>query len=68
MRAGIHKLQSYEIIVHPRCKHTAIELNNYVWDTDTDGKIKNEPIDDFNHLMDSMRYACENLGGTNFSF
>lgn len=68
IRAGILKLQDYEIIVHPRCEHTIIELNNYVWDTNTDGKITNEPIDDYNHLMDPLRYACENLGGQTFSF
>ena len=68
VRAGILKLQDYEIIVHPRCEHTIIELNNYVWDTNTDGKIINDPIDDYNHLMDPLRYACENLGGQTFSF
>lgn len=68
IRAGILKLQDYEIIVHPRCEHTIIELNNYVWDTNTDGKIINDPIDDYNHLMDPLRYACENLGGETFSF
>lgn len=68
VRAGILKLQDYEIIVHPRCEHTIIELNNYVWDKNTEGKIMNEPIDDYNHLMDPLRYACENLGGNNFSF
>ena len=68
IRAGILKLQDYEIIVHPRCEHTIIELNNYVWDTNTDGKIINDPIDDYNHLMDPLRSACENLGGETFSF
>ena len=68
VRAGILKLQDYEIIVHPRCENMIIELNNYVWDKNTDGKIINEPIDDYNHLIDPLRYATENLGGNNFSF
>lgn len=68
VRAGILKLQDYEIIVHPSCEHAIIELNNYVWDKNTDGKVINQPIDEYNHLMDPLRYACENLGGNNFSF
>lgn len=38
------------------------EINNYTWDRDTKtGKRLNKPIDDFNHLMDAMRYAMEDL-------
>lgn len=68
VRAGIQKLQDYSIYVHPRCTNTIIELNNYVWDTDKDGKVLNEPIDDYNHIMDALRYACEDLGRHNFSY
>lgn len=69
VRAGIQKLQDYKIIVHPKCFNTIIELSNYVWDVDKDtGKQINEPIDEYNHLMDAMRYACEKLGQANFSF
>lgn len=58
---GIQRIQNYKIYVHPRCENTLVELNNYVYDT-KEGKIINKPIDDYNHLMDSMRYACEDLG------
>lgn len=58
---GIQKIQNYKIYVHPKCENTQIELNNYVWDN-KDGQIINKPIDNYNHLMDAMRYACENLG------
>lgn len=69
VRAGIQKLQDYKIIVHPKCSNTIIELSNYVWDVDKDtGKQINEPIDEYNHLMDALRYACEKLGQANFSF
>jgi phage terminase large subunit len=30
-----------------------------VWSKDKFGKKLNVPIDDFNHLMDAMRYALE---------
>lgn len=35
------------------------EISNYTWDTDKFGNKLNVPIDDFNHLMDAMRYALE---------
>ena len=35
------------------------EISNYTWDTDKFGTRLNVPIDDFNHLMDAMRYALE---------
>lgn len=58
---GIQKIQNYKIYVHPCCENTIVELNNYVWDN-KNGQIINKPIDDYNHLMDAMRYACENIG------
>lgn len=33
------------------------ELRNYVWAKDKDGNPLNEPIDKFNHLLDSLRYC-----------
>lgn len=67
--AGIQKLQDYQIYVHPRCMNTIVELNNYVWDKDKEtGKTLNHPIDDYNHLMDALRYATEALNGRTFSF
>lgn len=50
--AGIQRLQDYKIIVHPRtCPNFIIELTNYVWDKDKDGKQINKPIDEFNHCV-----------------
>jgi len=56
---GIQFIQQFKIYVHPKCVNTIVELNNYVWDTDKDGKMINQPIDDYNHLMDALRYAME---------
>ncbi len=62
VNAGIDYIQDYHIIVHPRCVNFITEISNYTWDTDTKtGKRLNTPIDDFNHLMDAMRYAMEEL-------
>ncbi|MBE3570599.1 MAG: hypothetical protein IMW92_10935 [Bacillales bacterium] len=35
------------------------EINNYVYDKDREGSTLSKPIDEFNHLMDAMRYAME---------
>lgn len=56
---GIQWIQDLEIIVHPRCVNFLTEISNYMWDTDRFGKKLNVPIDDFNHLMDALRYAVE---------
>lgn len=58
---GIQKIQDYKIYVHPKCENAIVELNNYVWST-KEGQILNKPIDDYNHLLDALRYATENIG------
>ena len=66
---GIDFIQDYEIIIHPRCVNFLTEISNYTWDVDKFGKKLNKPIDDFNHLMDAMRYALEGfIRGDTFSF
>lgn len=59
IRTGIQWIQDLEIIIHPRCVNFITEIGCYTWDTDRFGNRINEPIDDFNHLMDAMRYALE---------
>lgn len=56
---GIQWIQDLEIIIHPRCVNFLTEISNYTWDVDKFGTKLNRPIDDFNHLMDAMRYALE---------
>jgi phage terminase large subunit len=66
---GIQKLQDYKIFVHPRCTNTIVELSNYTWAIDkTTGKATRDPIDEYNHLMDALRYATEELNITTFSW
>lgn len=59
IKNGIQWIQDLEIIIHPRCVNFLTEINNYTWDKDKFGNTLNVPIDDFNHLMDAMRYALE---------
>lgn len=57
---GIEFLKSFDIVVHPRCKHLIDELTMYRYKTDplTDQVL---PIleDKDNHVIDALRYACE---------
>lgn len=59
IKNGIQWIQDLEIIIHPRCVNFLTEISNYTWDSDKYGAKLNVPIDDFNHLMDAMRYALE---------
>lgn len=60
VRYGIDNLRDYHIIVHPKCVNFITEISNYTWREDPKtGRKLNEPVDDFNHLMDAMRYATE---------
>lgn len=59
---GIQKLQQYEIVVHPSCKGIIEELANYSWKKDkATNEYINEPIDDFNHSLDALRYSLQCL-------
>jgi phage terminase large subunit len=59
---GVAFLQSYDIVVHPRCTHVADELATYSYKLD---KLTGEPIpaleDKNNHLIDALRYALEGV-------
>lgn len=59
VRNGVRRLQSFHMIVHPKCKNYMMELNNYCFDQDKDGKTLDKPIKDFDHLMDAVRMASE---------
>lgn len=48
---GIALMQEYRLYVDPSSKNLMKELNNYCW---KDGK--DVAIDDFNHLLDGIRY------------
>ena len=57
---GVAWLQSLEIVVHPRCRHTIDELSTYAYKVDKDtGKPVPILEDKNNHVIDALRYACE---------
>lgn len=59
---GIEFLRSYDIVVHPRCKHVADELTHYAYKKDplTD-EVLSVLEDKNNHTIDALRYALEAL-------
>ncbi|WP_250278879.1 PBSX family phage terminase large subunit [[Clostridium] colinum] len=58
---GIQYIQGFKIIIHPKCKNFLNEICNYTWSKNEFGKPINRPIDDFNHLLDAMRYAIQSI-------
>lgn len=57
---GIQKLQNYKIIVHPTCEKIITEFENYSWKKDKQsGEYINQPIDEFNHFIDALRYSLQ---------
>lgn len=60
LEEGIEFLKSFDIIVHPRCKHVIDELTLYCYKTDPmTGEIMPVLEDKHNHTIDALRYACE---------
>lgn len=57
---GIEFLRSFDIVVHPRCRHTIEELRTYSYETDPlTGMVLPKLKDKDNHVIDALRYACE---------
>jgi len=59
VRHGLDWLLAKKLHVTSRSINIQSELMNYEWKTDRNDKTLPEPIDDYNHAMDSIRYACE---------
>jgi phage terminase large subunit len=58
---GIQYVQGQTIYVTKRSTNLWREYRNYLWLTDKDGKIINEPQDFMDHLLTAGRYAMESL-------
>lgn len=57
---GITWLQAQKLVVAPKCVNTINELRNYTWLKDKKtNEYYNQPIDEFNHCIDALRYATE---------
>ena len=58
---GIQYVQQQKISVTKRSTNILKEYRNYLWMTDKEGKIINEPEVTWNHAMDAVRYGMESL-------
>ena len=64
---GVEFLKSFDIVIHPRCKHAIDEFTTYSLKTDSKtGEVLPILEDKKNHVIDSVRYATEGQrnGGT----
>ncbi|MES2275484.1 MAG: terminase large subunit [Bacteroidota bacterium] len=57
---SIDILKRYRINVTRNSVNLINELGRYKWKTDRDGRSLNEPVDNFNHLIDPLRYVALN--------
>lgn len=62
---GIQFVQSQQISMTKNSINVIKEYRNYVWITDKDGKIINEPDHLFSHAMDSIRYGLNSINNPN---
>jgi len=60
LEEGVEFLRGFDVVVHPRCKHLIDELTMYSYKTDPlTGAVVPILEDKNNHVIDSLRYACE---------
>lgn len=60
LEEGVEFLRSFDIVVHPRCRHTIDELTMYSYKRDPlTGAVIPVLEDKNNHIIDALRYACE---------
>ncbi len=59
---GVAFIQSHDVVIHPRCKHTIDEFTLYSYKTDPlTNAILPEIEDKNNHCIDALRYALEGV-------
>lgn len=62
VKNGIDRIQRYDIIIDERCTNTIEEFDNYTWVKDKKtGEYINQPVDTFNHHIDSIRYGTQEV-------
>jgi phage terminase large subunit len=62
LEEGVEFLKTFDIVVHPRCRHVIDELATYSYEVDKlTGVVLPRLADKDNHTIDALRYACEGL-------
>ncbi len=61
---GLTFMRQHRIFVHENSVDAIEEFKRYKWQEDNDGRVIDKPIDKYNHVADSCRYAISTaLGG-----
>lgn len=58
---GIQYVQDQKVSITKRSTNAIKEYRNYLWTTDKDNKVINDPEPGFDHAMDALRYGMESL-------
>lgn len=66
IESGVKHIQSYKkVYIHPSCQNTLTEFRSYEWKQDKNGEYLPMPMDAFNHAIDAIRYALNDVIGYN---
>jgi len=65
LNQGIQYVQDQTISMTKRSLNLIKEYRNYLWATDRDGKLLNEPEGGFDHILDATRYGLVSFKPTN---
>jgi phage terminase large subunit len=57
VKAGIDKMKGMRICITMRSFNILKEFKNYTYKQDKTGKFLNDPVDDWNHAIDAIRYV-----------
>lgn len=60
IKLSIDILKRYRLNITRSSVNLRTELGRYKWKTDRSGKVLNEPVDSWNHLIDPLRYIALN--------
>ena len=58
---GINLINQNKMYVTQRSNNLQTELQNYIWKKDKEGNTINKPIDNWNHIIDAIRYGLTSL-------
>jgi phage terminase large subunit len=60
LEEGVEFLRTFDIVIHPRCRHAIEEFTLYSYEVDPlTGAVLPKLADKNNHVIDATRYACE---------
>lgn len=63
VKYGIDTINSMEFFVVDESEDLKTELQNYIYAVDKNKNPTNDPIDEFNHLIDPIRYVVDRVKG-----